>query len=445
MDKLKFCFGLSMEKLTIEIWVGNQWHECCVIEIDNALRGGFSSSTLSYDTDFVFDGQNSPVSLRFPVNLNEVKLAHWPSFLFDLIPQGKGRHYLLGELKLADGPAADWPLICAGAFNPIGRLRVKEALAFYKNHSNKSNAVTPLNGFNMQDILERKDDFIEHLYIHGMLSAGTSGVQGVAPKFMLTLGKDNLWYADGAIEDDYAQKHYLIKLPRGRDSSDIKILRNEAAFIRTANALGLFVEEIPQLHEDMLFIPRFDRKVTQSGVERLHQESAASLVGQIGFDQRPSQNELLAALRLYVTDKTATTIEFIKRDILNLAMGNTDNHARNTAVQIVDGVIQLSPLFDFAPMNLDKEGIARALRWKNKDKNNVELNNWVDVLASLDLEKHELAVITDALYLFGQSIEGLPDIMAQQGVDSDIIENRYYAIQTQIKQLRELKVGGSYG
>ncbi len=195
----------------------------------------------------------------------------------------------------------------------------------------------------------------------------------------------------------------------------------------------------------MLFIPRFDRKVTQSGVERLHQESAASLVGQIGFDQRPSQNELLAALRRYVTNKTATTIEFIKRDILNLAMGNTDNHARNTAVQIVDGVIQLSPLFDFAPMNLDKEGIARALRWKNKDKNNVELNNWVDVFASLDLEKHELAVITDALYLFGQSIEGLPDIMAQQRVDSDIIENRYYAIQTQIKQLRELKVGGSYG
>lgn len=434
-----------MKKCAIEIWIGGQWHECCTIEINDPDRGGFATSVLSYDTDFVFNSENSPVSLRFPVNLNEVKLAHWPAFLFDLIPQGKGRHYLLGELKLADGPAADWPLIRAGAFNPIGRLRVKEAVTFYNNQSNRSNTVTRMTGFKINDILERKDDFIEHLYVHGMLAAGTSGVQGVAPKFMLTLGKDNLWYADGAIEDDHAQKHYLIKLPRGRDVSDLKILRNESAFLRTANALGLSVEELPQLHDDMLFIPRFDRKVTRAGVDRLHQESAASLVGQIGFDQRPSQNELLAALRRHVTDKTATTIEFIKRDVLNLAMGNTDNHARNTAVQIVDGVIQLTPLFDFAPMNLDKEGIARALRWKNKDNNKLELSNWVDVLASLDLETHEHAVIADALHLFGQSIEALSDIMAQQGVDGDIVENRYHAIQTQISQLREVKLGGHYG
>lgn len=434
-----------MEKCAIEIWMNGQWHECCTIEINDANRGGFGTSTLSYDPDFVFNSHNSPVSLRFPVNLNEVNLAHWPSFLFDLIPQGKGRHYLLGELQLADGPAADWPLICAGAFNPIGRLRVKEAVTFYNTQSNRSNAVTPMTGFKMSDILERKDDFIEHLYVHGMLAAGTSGVQGVAPKFMLTLGKDNLWYADGAIEDDLAQKHYLIKLPRGRDASDLKILRNESAFIRTANALGLFVEELPNLHDDMLFIPRFDRIVTPSGVDRLHQESAASLVGQIGFDQRPSQNELLAALRHHVTNKTETTIEFIKRDVLNLAMGNTDNHARNTAVQIVGGATQLTPLFDFAPMNLDKEGIARALRWKNKDKNSVELTNWVDVLASLDLEKHEFSVITNALHRFGQSIEALSDVMAQQGVDDDIIENRYHAIQKQIDQLREVKVGGHNG
>ena len=432
-----------MEKCTVEIWIGGQWHECCTIEINNANVGGFGASTVSYDADFVFSRQNSPVSLQFSVNLQEVRSAHWPPFLFDLIPQGKGRNYLLGELKLANGPAADWPLLCAGAFNPIGRLRIKEAVTFYQSQSHRRNTPTPLTGFKMNDILERKDDFIEHLYVHGMLSTGTSGVQGVAPKFMLTLGKDNLWYADGAIEDNHAQKHYLVKLPRGRDSTDIKILRNESAFLRTADALGLCVEELPQLQQDMLFIPRFDRKVTKSGIERWHQESAASLVGQIGFDQRPSQNEILVALRRYVTDKTATTIEFIKRDVLNIAMGNTDNHARNTAVQIVDGQIQLTPLFDFAPMNLDKEGIARASRWKSA--NNIELTNWSDVLTSLVLEKAEIEVITNALHLFGQSLESLADVMAKQGVDHDIIEHRYYPMQDQINQLRELKLGGHYG
>jgi serine/threonine-protein kinase HipA len=432
-----------MKKCTVEIWTDGQWHECCTIEIKESTVGGFGTSIVDYDAGYVFSGKSAPVSLRLPVNLTFTKSEHWPSFLFDLIPQGKGRHYLLGELKLADGPAADWQLICAGAFNPIGRLRVKEAVSFYDEHIKRQDKAMVVRGFKLSEIVERKDDFIEHLYMHGMLSAGTSGVQGVAPKFMLTLGKDDLWYADGAISDAHAKKHYLIKLPRGRDPSDLKILRNEAAFLRTANALGLCVEELPELHEDMLFIPRFDRKVSASGIERRHQESAASLVGQIGFDQRPSQNELLAALRSHVSDKTTTTIEFLKRDVLNLAMGNTDNHARNTAVQIVEGHVQLTPLFDFAPMTLDKEGIARALRWKNQD--NIEITNWVDVLASLDLDKAELVSVTNALHTFGNHIEQLSEVMAAQGVDSDIIENRYHAIQKQIKQLRDLKAGFKAG
>lgn len=432
-----------MEQCTFEIWVDGAWHECCTIEIADTAVGGFSASMLDYDAGYVFSGKKAPVSLRLPVSLTFSKARHWPSFLFDLIPQGKGRQYLLGELKLADGPAADWALLCAGAFNPIGRLRVKQALAYYAEHARRQDQAMLARGFTLSEILERKDDFIEHLYIHGMLSAGTSGVQGVAPKFMLTLGKDDLWYADGAIADAHAKKHYLVKLPRGRDASDLKILRNEAAFLRTAHAMGLCVEELPELHDDMLFIPRFDRRVTASGVERLHQESAASLVGQIGFEQRPSQNELLAALRRYVSDKTATTIEFLKRDVLNLAMGNTDNHARNTAVQIVDGRIQLSPLFDFAPMNLDKEGIARALRWKREDK--TEISTWADVLASLGLDQAELASVRNELHAFGVRIERLSEVMAAQGGDQDIIQHRYHAIQKQISQLRDLKAGGPHG
>jgi serine/threonine-protein kinase HipA len=90
--------------------------------------------------------------------------------------------------------------------------------------------------------------------------------------------------------------------------------------------------------------------VTKAGVHRLHQESAASLAGLTGFNDRPSQFTLLQALREVVTDKTGETIEFLKRDVLNLAMRNTDNHARNTAVQKVGAEVRLTPLFDFAPM-----------------------------------------------------------------------------------------------
>jgi hypothetical protein len=57
--------------------------------------------------------------------------------------------------------------------------------------------------------------------------------------------------------------------------------------------------------------------VTKAGVHRLHQESAASLAGLTGFNDRPSQFTLLQALREVVTDKTGETIEFLKRDVLN--------------------------------------------------------------------------------------------------------------------------------
>jgi serine/threonine-protein kinase HipA len=425
-----------MATCTIEIWTNMQWKECCTVEIDQPSTGGFGSSMLDYEHNYVFEQSPACVSIPLPPQLNFYSFPTWPAFLFDLIPQGKGRHYLLGELELKDGPSADWPLLCAGAFNPIGRLRIKEAVQFYAAHTSRQKNTNVQLGFSLEDILNRHEDFIEQLYVHSMLSAGTSGVQGVAPKFLLTLGKDNLWYADGAISDELAQQHFIVKLPRGTDTTDFKILKNEAAYMRTAKAIGLFVNEASTLHHDMLFIPRFDRSVRKRGVERFHQESGASLVGQIGYDQRPTQNELLAALRRYTNDKLASTIEFLKRDVLNLALGNTDNHARNTAVQIIDKRVQLTPLFDFAPMYMDKEGIARVLRWR--DKNKVELTDWSSILSSLELSENEHVSIRTALREFANGIEQLPEIMRQQAVDDDVIERRYYSIQTQLTQLRGL-------
>src|SRR6185312_398747 len=104
------------------------------------------------------------------------------------------------------------------------------------------------------------------------------------------------------------------------------------------------------------------------------------------------------------------TVEFIRRDVLNLAMRNTDNHARNTAVHTVDGVTRLTPLFDFAPMYLDPEGITRAARWYHRDSKK-ELQRWEDVLAHLALPAAEHQQAVDALVRFGEQLATLPDCM----------------------------------
>src|SRR5690606_38418025 len=56
---------------------------------------------------------------------------------------------------------------------------------------------------------------------------------------------------------------------------------------------------------------------------------------------------------------------YLKRDLANIALGNKDNHTRNTALQrFNNGIIQLTPLFDFAPMWLHPDGIARTTPWE---------------------------------------------------------------------------------
>lgn len=60
------------------------------------------------------------------------------------------------------------------------------------------------------------------------------------------------------------------------------------------------------------------------------------------------------------------TLEYIKRDMLNAALGNTDNHPCNTAMESVGGKTRLAPLFNFAPSHLLIDDISRSLEWVNE-------------------------------------------------------------------------------
>lgn len=47
-------------------------------------------------------------------------------------------------------------------------------------------------GFSLDEVLHPGEDFLEHMLLHGMLAAGTTGVQGVAPKFLLRTNADGI-------------------------------------------------------------------------------------------------------------------------------------------------------------------------------------------------------------------------------------------------------------
>jgi serine/threonine-protein kinase HipA len=176
-----------------------------------------------------------------------------------------------------------------------------------------------------------------------------------------------LLYLDHALPDAQARAHYLVKFGRGRDERLAMILRHEAPYMAIARLLGLRVHAPLAARERVLFIPRFDRQVGSAGVVRLAQESIATLTGRTGWDVLPTHDEVCRALVRHCADPQSEVLEYLRRDVANVALGNKDNHARNTAVQRdFRGGVRLTPVYDFAPMYLHPDGIARRIRWEGE-------------------------------------------------------------------------------
>ncbi len=403
----------------IEIFLNGAWRAAAAFSLKHAesVRNGIQGPGLfEYDLDYALAHLNardiSAVSCSYPVTFEGRRLPCWPAFLLDILPAGANRRYFLNEIGIPDGPQADWPLLIRGGGNPPGNIRIAEAAP--------PPPVVSHPGFRYEDILDRASHFIEYARANHAPVAGSSGAQGDAPKFLLTQDMKGRWHADGALPDDQIQQHWLVKFPRGKKQSDRDILRNEAAYHRVAKAVGLRVSGDIHFEADALFVPRFDRKVTRGGVLRFGLESLASLCNVTAFATAVPMADMCAAIHRFASDPVADIHEFLFRDVLNVAMGNPDNHGRNTAmIKSMDGAVRLSPLYDFAPMFLDDQGIARTCRWTGAEK--LGMPDWgkvADLLKACGMEPKTLRMKLGA---FAETVRRLPEIMAACGTDDWLI------------------------
>lgn len=431
-------------KVDIEIFHHDKWHLAATFSLleDIAWKKGYAApGLLTYDTQYAVDHINqfgiTAISVCYPVDFALIKTQAWPAFLLDLLPSGAGRRAILHLLNQADlGPQSDWNLLLKGAGNPPGNLRIKQAAQLFEQ--------SPHPGFEKSEIITRAENFIEYARGHGAPVSGSSGVQGDAPKFLLTLDDHDRWHADGVLPDSKAQQHFIVKFPRGHLASDKAVLRNEAAYYQVAKNSGLRVHAMPEFINNSLWIPRFDRKVIQKKVIRYGQESLCSLAGVAEFGQPIPMELLCNAFMPYVTHPKEELKEFLLRDVLNVALGNTDNHARNTAInKFPDGTISLSPLYDFAPMILDEQGIARICRWgEGEYRGFPEWGEIAQLVGKLFIKyKISISEVCQWFFAFSKTTEKLPDIMQQAKVDDGLIER----LSDRIKEVtRALKAAKSY-
>jgi serine/threonine-protein kinase HipA len=421
-------------RFTIQTHFDDAWHQAATLELREDAAGYRGASIVDYDLDYFvahasmdYAAGNAvcdyrALSVQYPVDLESRYRTTWPPFLLDLMPQGHARRKLAEHLGLGeDARGSDLPLLLRSATGGIGNIRLKEAA---------DAEVTRLKGVQRQgvteaEILERSDHFMEVADRFAMLASGSSGLQGEWPKVSMTQAADGLYYPDSFVTDDEAVRHVIVKLVRSSDPSDRMILEGEALYSRIAQEIGLNVAEPSVYAEGVLIIPRFDRKRSETGkTVRLGQESLVATIGVAEFGYIGTHEAYIDSLRRYSADPVADTVEYLKRDIASLALGNPDNHGRNSALsKHEDGTVRLSPLFDFAPMRLAKEGIVRSTRWAMmRDAGRDHLPDWKNICTDLFPDIDAQQTVSSALSEFAERLRQAPRIAKSMGASPEIVE-----------------------
>ncbi len=381
-------------------------------------RGFAGSGVWRYDMDFAIEhlhSQAAGVSLALPLVLDSIALDHWPAFMLDLLPGGPARKEWLELLQVANGPAADIPLLQHAGRAPVGCLRVQHATR-----------IGTAKGFARHEVLDRhqrflaymRDTMVSRLNLPQDTPYSAIDSQGAAPKYLLTEDRKKMWWAEGTLADEQCARFWLVKYPRGRQHVDRLVLQAEAAYAKIAKDCGALVGELPHWEKDILFVPRFDRTISSAGqVLRYGLETLCSAMGVAELGHSFHNEELAACIARHSSDPQSDLVEFLRRDILNVALGNSDNHARNTSFLKKAGQVRLSPLYDFAPMELDPEGISRQARWQGERLQSLPWQQIVQVLSQWVPAERVHGVLAQ----LATSIEAMPKIVKKAKVPAEVV------------------------
>ena len=428
--------------MDFEIYLKGAWHTCASIDlVDPGRPSRRGPIKLQYDVNYALDHLSArdhrALSVHLSVDLATRAMPHWPPFLVDLLPQGAARKRLE---RLTENALSEWALLERGAVNPVGNLRVA---------SSEKRSRTDHPGFELGEMTARGDAFVDYAHDVGATVAGATDTQGEAPKFWVVQDANGRWHPDHGDAGSFAQRYMLLKFPVPESGPmAVDILRNEAAYQRVARGLGLRVtESLPEFVDGALLIPRFDRRHVNGTEVRLGVESLYSIAGVLdSADTTLRHHDALIALYGCVTHFGDEMLEYIRRDLLNIALGNRDNHGRNTAVlKDTDGTIQLAPLYDFGPAFLDARAIARVIRWEGEEPGRT---SWNVVLENLATRFDEAGIafadwnpITTDMRTFGHRLPELPTLMRDCGVDTSIVEQRRPEIDRLARELAALGTG----
>lgn len=322
------------------------------------IRDGGGATAFVYDPAYLSLADAFPISLSLP--LREEPFGDLPArtFFGNLLQENDQLGQVVDRERLdrndVVGLLFHLGSDCAGAISclPLGAPPVK------------------VPGIAAQDYdplpPEEVDEIVDRLANRRALPAGVrdpSPVAGVRRKLSICVLEDGAF----ALPRDGlgVPTTHILKVPGLEHPAEA---RHEAAAARLARACGLDVA-VPE-HRTFgphaaLLIPRFDRTVGPGGViRRIHQEDFAQalmLPPALKYERDgagPDRFHAGAIARLLegLVDPAAARESFLRATFFNLAIGNSDNHAKNHALLYDRGPVpRLAPLYDLVPIRLQPQ------------------------------------------------------------------------------------------
>ncbi|RON51052.1 HipA domain-containing protein [Pseudomonas frederiksbergensis] len=436
-----------MYTLTLQVYTSGNWLDAMTLVFTEPEKGfegpcrfGYKKDYVANNLEYIESPFSKAVSARLPLDWDNTSLKKAPAFLLDIAPAGAARRFLMARVgqDKPEGISADLFLLGRSTPAPIGHMRIKESAEEADDR--------PAIGFRREEVVARDNTFLEYAYEQGAAIGGATGAGGEAPKLLMSQGRDGLLYPDAVLSDDQVAQHWFVKFARNRAAqTDQIILKSEFHYykalhvlgIETIAADGLALEEATK---PSLWMKRFDREVTDQGVERLAVESIYSLAGVTVPGSYMNHLEVIQLLaRLWkqvgqVDQVPALVSDYLRRDLLNKILGNSDNHGRNTSIIRGTESFRLAPIYDLAPMVMDDEGVTRTTKWP-KDLEVAGEVKWREVC-------NALADIGDPESLFenlradADRLLALPDILTASGLPEATMNHPGVALRNLEQRLK---------
>lgn len=308
----------------------------------------------SYDPGFIASN-GYPISLSMPLSTDVYPQSKALPFFDGLLPEGNQRLELSDVLRTP--PTSTMKLLAAMAGDCVGDLVIMDE-EMDIDRIMASSGYAPLTGEELGGLL-RPDSRDRTRF----LAARRLSLAGAQPKIGL-FHKDGTWYKTVGL---FPTTHIIKPVSR----FDPSILVNEFLIMRLGGLCNLEVPDIDVIHQmgyDGLAIRRFDRIVSDDGVERIGQEDLCQALSVMPAEKYqesggPELRDIFTIVRLHTSTPLQDLRKLLRLALFNYLTGNCDAHAKNFSLlrDLNEGALALAPAYDLLCTTFYGDDLSRSM------------------------------------------------------------------------------------